>query len=316
MTLFVVVVLLILFAGVSAVFAVGLYRLGWHGPFVDRVVNIVPFPAALADSTIIRYNVYEEDVRTLQYYFENSGELNAQQQKPGSDEITATVLNRLIYDSVVSQLVDKNNIAVTESELDEQITAIAQTSGSRENVSALLKSLYGWDEAQFKEKVLRPYIALQKLEKTLLENGTLNGDTEKRAADVLAKVKEEGATFEDLAKEFSEDTTASLGGDLGFFSAEEMDADFAKAVAALDIGQTTTELVKSQFGYHIIKLLEKVDDPEKGVQYHASHILIRTKTIDDFVNEQIAQRTIRVLLRGFRWDTENHWVVPATKTQG
>lgn len=316
LTTFLVVVLLILLLGASAVFSIGLYRLGWQGPFIDRVISVVPFPVALANRTIIRFDDYEEDVRTLNYYFDNNSEVNAQQQKPKADEIAATVLNRLIYDSVVAELTSRYDIAVSDSELEEQIQTIADSSGSRENVSSLLRSLYGWDENQFKDKVLRPYVALEKLGKALSENGTLNGDSENRAQAVLAKVKEGKTSFGDLAKESSEDTTAAVGGDLGFFGKDEMDADFMTAIESLEVGQTTSELVKTQFGYHIIKLLEKIDDPEKGTQYHASHILFRTKTIDDYVNEQIAQRNIRLFVPGFRWDAENLWVIPTTQTQG
>ncbi|MFH1171217.1 MAG: peptidylprolyl isomerase [bacterium] len=307
-------ILLVLLVGAAAVLTIGIYRLGWKGAIVDRAVKTIPFPVALADSTVIRFSDYQEDVKTLKYYFDHNATdtTGQQQQKPSAEEMTATVINRLIYDSTVARLVEENGISVTEAELDTQATEIAKESGSQEEMDKLLSSLYGWGVPQFKQKVLRPYLELQKLGQKLDETGTLNGDAKKRADEVLAKVQAGKQTFEELAKQYSDDTTASVGGDLGFFASGTMDPTIDDALAKMKAGQTST-LVLAEDGYHILKLIETLEDQESGTQYHASDILIRTRTIDDFVNERIAQSTIRLFLPGFSWDTTNHWVVPSNQ---
>ena len=75
--------------------------------------------------------------------------------------------------------------------------------------------------------------------------------TEKEAQDVLAKLKS-GATFESLATQFSSDSSAAKGGDLGWFGKGVMLPEFEKAVFGLKEGQTSG-VVKTKFGYHIIK---------------------------------------------------------------
>lgn len=66
-----------------------------------------------------------------------------------------------------------------------------------------------------------------------------------------------GAKFEDLAKSKSIDTgSAAQGGDLGFFSKGQMVKPFEDAAFALDVGQVS-QPVQSQYGWHIIKVLEK-----------------------------------------------------------
>lgn len=65
-----------------------------------------------------------------------------------------------------------------------------------------------------------------------------------------------GAAFEELAKANSTDATANRGGDVGFFRAGTLVPDFEKACMKLDIGQTS-DIVRTQFGYHIIKLTDK-----------------------------------------------------------
>lgn len=75
-----------------------------------------------------------------------------------------------------------------------------------------------------------------------------------KAEDILKKARE-GADFIELAKEYSEGPSRDSGGDLGFFSAGRMVPTFDQAVFAMQAGDIS-EVVTTQFGYHIIKLEE------------------------------------------------------------
>jgi len=75
----------------------------------------------------------------------------------------------------------------------------------------------------------------------------------KKVQEVLAKIKA-GEAFEDLAKAYSDDIgSQKQGGDLGWFGPGRMVKPFEDAVKALKVGEVS-EPVKSQFGFHIIKL--------------------------------------------------------------
>ena len=65
-----------------------------------------------------------------------------------------------------------------------------------------------------------------------------------------------GEDFATLAIELSEGPSAPQGGDLGFFGRQQMVAPFADAAFALEVGQVS-EVVETQFGYHVIKVEEK-----------------------------------------------------------
>jgi len=79
--------------------------------------------------------------------------------------------------------------------------------------------------------------------------------TEKEAKDLLAKLKA-GGNFEELAKKNSVDSSSAKGGDLGWFGKGSMVPAFEKAALALKEGQIS-DIVKSDFGFHIIKLTGK-----------------------------------------------------------
>jgi peptidyl-prolyl cis-trans isomerase C len=82
--------------------------------------------------------------------------------------------------------------------------------------------------------------------------------TEAEAKEIAERLKK-GEDFAVLAKEKSKDTGAE-GGDLGFFTRGQMLKPFEEAAFALDVGEIS-EPVQTQFGWHIIKVEEKRDQP-------------------------------------------------------
>src|ERR1700749_728484 len=80
-------------------------------------------------------------------------------------------------------------------------------------------------------------------------------ETEDDAKAVKAEL-DKGADFAELAKKKSKDPGASDGGDLGFFTKEQMGPEFSAVAFALEPGKIS-DPVKSQFGWHIIKVEEK-----------------------------------------------------------
>jgi peptidyl-prolyl cis-trans isomerase C len=92
-------------------------------------------------------------------------------------------------------------------------------------------------------------------------------ETEPEAKKVIADLKK-GAKFDDLAKKLSKDPgSGAQGGDLDWGNANSYVPEFSQALVKLNKGQTTQEPVKTQFGYHVIRLddvrqaqLPKLDD--------------------------------------------------------
>lgn len=101
-------------------------------------------------------------------------------------------------------------------------------------------------------------------------------EARKTAVIVLDSIRK-GADFGKLAQRFSSDPgSAKKGGDLGWFNRNDFVKEFAEAAVKLEPGEVS-DVVKSEFGYHIIQLIEKT-----GEKIHVRHILIGVaSTADD-----------------------------------
>jgi peptidyl-prolyl cis-trans isomerase SurA len=94
-------------------------------------------------------------------------------------------------------------------------------------------------------------------------------------AEQVLKAIREGQNFEKLAAQYSEDPSAENGGDVGVVRKGEFEESFEKAALALQPDQVS-DLVRSRFGYHIIKMVEKNDEG-----FHVKHILIKVVPTDE-----------------------------------
>lgn len=86
-------------------------------------------------------------------------------------------------------------------------------------------------------------------------------EAKKEAEEVLEKAKS-GEEFSALAKEYSQDTGSAVnGGELGFFGKGQMVQEFEDAAFALKVGEIS-DIVESSYGYHIIKVTDKIDEQQ------------------------------------------------------
>jgi peptidyl-prolyl cis-trans isomerase C len=112
-------------------------------------------------------------------------------------------------------------------------------------------------------------------------------DTEKECKDLLQQLQD-GADFNELALQ-SKCPSGQQGGDLGSFSQGQMVPEFDKVVFEAPVG-LFPEPVKTDFGYHIIDIIQRDDNatmPKSNVPMaHARHILVET---EKECNELIAQ---------------------------
>ncbi len=102
-------------------------------------------------------------------------------------------------------------------------------------------------------------------------------DAKKKVEGVLAQVKA-GGVFAKLAEENSDCPSSSKGGDLGFFGRGQMAKPFEDAAFSLKVGEIS-DVIKTEFGYHIIKVEQRKEAETREFDQVADEV--RTKLIDE-----------------------------------
>ncbi|MCY8174374.1 peptidylprolyl isomerase, partial [Bacillus inaquosorum] len=186
----------------------------------------------------------------------------------------ASVLTQLVQEKVLDKkykVTDKeidNKLKEYKSQLGDQYTALEDQYGKdylKEQVKyELLTQKAAKDNIKVTDADIKEY--WEGLKGKIRASHILVAD--KKTAEEVEKKLKKGEKFEDLAKEYSTDSSASKGGDLGWFAKDGMVAEFSKAAFKLKTGEVS-DPVKSQYGYHIIKKTEergKYEDMKKELK--------------------------------------------------
>ena len=122
-------------------------------------------------------------------------------------------------------------------------------------------------------------------------------EKEKAAQGILARVKK-GEDFAALAKELSEDPSAKQNsGDLDFFTKDQMVKEFSEAAFGMKKDDVSKEPVRSQFGYHIIKVTDRKEAETIELEKAKPQLL-------SFLQRQKKQEAVETLVRGIREKAE------------
>ena len=193
-------------------------------------------------------------------------------------------LEALIIEKMVDLEIEKKKIAISDEETDEELEKMKEGIGGEEKFNqALQQSGLSVDELRENivmnlkiNKLIDPYISItdQEVKDYFEENKNMFAEEEEvKASHILVDTKEEadkikgklnsGEDFAKLAEEFSKDGSKDVGGDLGFFAKGRMVPEFEEVAFSLGVGEIS-EPVKSEFGYHIIKVVDKTEtmDPK------------------------------------------------------
>ncbi len=111
---------------------------------------------------------------------------------------------------------------------------------------------------------------------------------EKTAKDIIKKL-DNGADFAELAKENSTDGSADNGGELGYFAENEVVPVFAKAAFAAKVGTYVKNPVKSEFGYHIIRVEDKRMRPPAPFD-----------SVKPFIKQELARKELQTMLNEWK----------------
>ncbi len=210
-------------------------------------------------------------------------------------EAGQAVFSQMLAEKLILQAAKDAGISVEQSEVDEELNMIKLQFGSEDIFNyALMQnglteeslreqitfSLYAFklstndvviEDAEVKDYFEKNKKNFDEPEKVRIAHILVND--EKTAEEILDQIKK-GDQFEDLVKTKSIDTTTkNNNGELGYVAKGQMPKDFEDLVFTTKVNEVASEVIKTDDGYHIIKVLEKVE--EKPANYEDSKDLVK-----------------------------------------
>jgi len=178
----------------------------------------------------------------------------AKSGRPVTDEVKAQIKDEVITREIFMQEAQKRGLAASK-DFKEQMELARQTILIRELVADFQKTSPATD-ADLKAEYDKFTAANSGKEYSARH---ILVEKEEEAKDIVARLKK-GEKFEDIAKKMSKDPgSGANGGDLGWSTAANYVPEFSQAMVKLEKGQLTETPVKSQFGWHVIRMEDTRD---------------------------------------------------------
>ncbi|MBD7937969.1 MULTISPECIES: peptidylprolyl isomerase [Cytobacillus] len=218
------------------------------------------------------------------------------------------VLQELVYEKVLSE-----NYEVSEDELNEQVDTMKEQLGSN---FQLALAQYGMESEEDLKEMLRTGLmqekaAIKDVEATEEEMKEYYENykpeiqarhilvADKETAEEAKKKLDDGEDFSKVAEEYSTDTaSAANGGDLGWFGAGQMVAEFEEAAYALKVDEIS-DPVESQHGFHIIQVTDKkekesYEDMKEEIEYQVKVAKVDSTIIQDAMQRELENSGVEV----------------------
>ena len=234
------------------------------------VPTVPPNAAAVVNGQVIPLQEYENQINQAMSYLKQQQSFDAStpEGQAAIAQLRRQVLGWMIDQALIEQAASKAGVTVTDDKVDAEIARLIGNDAAK--FDEWLKA-NGLTRDTFRVQLQRELLsaALQEhvvgsmpttVEQAHVRHILLASEAD--AMDVLLKLRS-GGDFAALAKQYSQDkATSETGGDLGFFPRGVMPIEIEAVAFALNPGQTSG-IVKTDFGHHIIQVVER--DPARPV---------------------------------------------------
>ncbi|MFS0614129.1 peptidylprolyl isomerase [Lederbergia ruris] len=202
-------------------------------------------------------------------------------------------LDAMINDKIVDMEIKKEKVSVSDDEIKKEMDKYIEQSGGEEAFNSALQQ-QGLQKKDVKKDIVR-FLSIQKILeprieitddeiKEYFENNKASFDQEEqveashilvkdeKTANEVKKKLDDGEDFAKLAKEYSKDeANAESGGELGFFGKGKMVKEFEDKAFSMKVDEIS-DPVKTEHGYHIIKVTDKKEAKEAKLADHKDEI--------------------------------------------
>ncbi|GIN71933.1 foldase protein PrsA [Bacillus sp. J14TS2] len=209
------------------------------------------------------------------------------------DNYGEQTLDGMINDEIVKMEAKKEKVSISDDEINQEMDKYVEQSGGEEAFNSALQQ-QGLTKKDL-EKDIVSFLSIQKIlepridisddeikeyfednkasfdQEEQVEASHILVDDEKTAKEVKQKI-DDGEDFAELAKEYSTDeSNAESGGELGFFGKGKMVKEFEDKAFSMKVDEIS-DPVKTEHGYHIIKVTDKKDAKEAKLEDHKEEV--------------------------------------------
>jgi len=258
-------------------------RSGLSGTIVALTVSaILALPTTALAETVLTVNGVDIDSTVLDMYLESRIQKSADQATPEEREVVIQELTDIYL------LTTQPNAKAIEA--DPSIRAQIELQGRAVLAQAVAAEFFASNPATDEEILAEYQIQMTSAPATQFKARHILVETQAGASDLIVQL-DDGADFAELAKAHSTGPTGPNGGDLGWFSPDQMVAPFSDAVAALEDGAYTLEPVQTQFGWHVILREESRDNQPPTLE-----------SVRDVLKQRVEQTKFQSYLENLRSD--------------
>lgn len=238
--------------------------------WVAKIYNLKAGSIVNADQTLrLPLSEYFSNASFVRDFLVNQVDANISEA-----DVDSVVWNKLLKNVWLKDLAQKNDIKVTNGDIEEHINSIGDPAKLEQARAEL-----GMTQAEYETLVIRPFILESKVYEFLIDNyNDIDGVTRAQMAfDAL----ESGQSFDEVAREYSDDP---LSYEQSVFLSDSQLIDFYEPIRDLQPGQHS-KIVKVQGAYLIWHVVSIIDDEEKV--YEVKGIFMIAKTVDEFFQDFI-----------------------------
>ncbi len=146
------------------------------------VARMVGLPAGFVDSSRISYVDFQEDLMAVRHFYDFQAAKNPGFPAPSAEEMRKSVWDRLAKNLILKKTAREAELTINQKDLDQEFEKVIKDLGSKEAAEQMVSETYGWTGAQFKNKILLPFLLQEKLASA---TSTLNLPPNKTLDDYL-----------------------------------------------------------------------------------------------------------------------------------
>jgi len=261
--------------------------------------KVVDKTIATVDGEVILMSEFEKRAKPVMEEYEKF--LTGPDKEMKVKDLKEKILDQMIDEKILIREAKRMKFNVSRKEIQDGIEEIKKRFGAEEEFNQELAK-QGLTEEKFKDQVKEQIMVIKLIDQEIKNKVAAPTDSEiedfykqnesemvepeqvrarhilikisensdkaaalKKIKQILKEVKEGKSTFSELAKKYSEDPSAARGGDIGFFIRGQMVRKFEDVAFALNVGEIS-DVVETEYGYHIIQCVEKKAAEKKSLE--------------------------------------------------